>query len=555
MIPNVVKGGDMRGLLRYLAGPGRENEHTNPHVIGGDDFLLAWHGSEELNADAAGEISDYLEQPRQHWGTEIRSQVTAVDPETDERVVVGYRDQHVWHCSLSLPVDDRTVSDDEWRAIASDFMDEMGFTEASGKAPARWVAIHHGTSKRGNDHIHIAASMVREDGTRWDGRYGDYRRAQEACRSIERKYGLAAVAGREAGLGARGAKPAELAQAERAGMPHTAPVELAHRIRSAAVASQSEDEWIRRVRKAGVVLKPYYAKGTTDVVTGYKAALKPEDYNERLVFYGGGRLGKDLSLPRVREHFAEPTLESSAAAAAEWTAAAKGQAPALRGGPDDMALTPQAPVNAARWLADFNDQLKSIPLGDDVAWSDAARDVSGALSAWARFDTENRDELNAAAEQVARSAQVRRAGVPHRRPSSSTLGAAVVLLQTRTDGKGKVAGTLMARQVFGAVKALHDRQVAMKHLAEAEVLRTRALERLQRIPLTGYGDETSAPVAVAADLKAAGERATAQKVAEAQRGTRPEPGDPVKPPLPNQLGPQRSRQRTGRAGRDQGHGR
>jgi hypothetical protein len=73
--------------------------------------------------------------------------------------------------------------------------------------------------------------------------------------------------------------------------------------------------------------------------------------------------------------------------------------------------------------------------------------------------------------------------------------------------------------------------------------------------LTGYGDETSAPAAVAADLKAAGERAAAQKVAEAQRGTRPEPSDPAKPPLPNQLGPQRARPRTGRDGRDQGHGR
>ena len=41
---------------------------------------------------------------------------------------------------------------------------QMGFTEASGKAPIRWVAIHHGVSTNGNDHIHIAATMVREDG-------------------------------------------------------------------------------------------------------------------------------------------------------------------------------------------------------------------------------------------------------------------------------------------------------------------------------------------------------------------------------------------------------
>ena len=31
--------------------------------------------------------------------------------------------------------------------------------------------------------------MVREDGTKWAGRYGDYREAQAACRAIEAKYG------------------------------------------------------------------------------------------------------------------------------------------------------------------------------------------------------------------------------------------------------------------------------------------------------------------------------------------------------------------------------
>ena len=39
----------------------------------------------------------------------------------------------------------------------------MDFTDAGGKSPCRWVAIHHGQFQKGNDHLHIAASMVRED--------------------------------------------------------------------------------------------------------------------------------------------------------------------------------------------------------------------------------------------------------------------------------------------------------------------------------------------------------------------------------------------------------
>jgi len=276
MIPNVNKGGDMRGLLRYLQGPGKANEHENPHVIAGDPFLVAWHGSESLDRDGANEIAAYLDEPRKVFGTQVTAQVTAQDPESGEKVVLGYRDQHVWHCSLSLGAEEGVLGNETWDGVAHDFMDRMGFTEASGKSPCRWVAVHHGVSKNGNDHIHIAASMVREDGTRWDGRFRDFKKAQDVCRELEVKHGLARVEGRLLGTAERGEKPAERAQAARAGMDLTAPKDLAQRIRSAAVAATSEAEWVRRVRADGVVVKPFFARGTTEVVSGYRAALKPE---------------------------------------------------------------------------------------------------------------------------------------------------------------------------------------------------------------------------------------------------------------------------------------
>lgn len=42
----------------------------------------------------------------------------------------------------------------------------MGFSEASGKAARRWVAVCHCVSTNGNDHLHSAVSLVREDGTK-----------------------------------------------------------------------------------------------------------------------------------------------------------------------------------------------------------------------------------------------------------------------------------------------------------------------------------------------------------------------------------------------------
>ena len=37
MIPKVTKGGRVRGLLEYLWGPGKSDEHTNPRILAGYD--------------------------------------------------------------------------------------------------------------------------------------------------------------------------------------------------------------------------------------------------------------------------------------------------------------------------------------------------------------------------------------------------------------------------------------------------------------------------------------------------------------------------------------
>ena len=65
----------------------------------------------------------------------------------------------------------------------------MGFVDIDGAKSSRWIAVHHGASKNGNDHIHLVVSMVREDGSK-AGTHDDFHRAQVACRELEAEYGL-----------------------------------------------------------------------------------------------------------------------------------------------------------------------------------------------------------------------------------------------------------------------------------------------------------------------------------------------------------------------------
>ena len=71
---------------------------------------------------------------------------------------------HIWHVSLSLAAGERLITDEQWAEIAQMVMNTMGF-EGDGMASAAWVAIGHGVSAQGNQHIHVAGSIVRHDGS------------------------------------------------------------------------------------------------------------------------------------------------------------------------------------------------------------------------------------------------------------------------------------------------------------------------------------------------------------------------------------------------------
>lgn len=44
MMPNVTRGDRLGGLLTYLVGEGRANEHVEPHLVNGDSATFTMYG-------------------------------------------------------------------------------------------------------------------------------------------------------------------------------------------------------------------------------------------------------------------------------------------------------------------------------------------------------------------------------------------------------------------------------------------------------------------------------------------------------------------------------
>lgn len=444
MIPNIVTGGDTGGLMRYLVGPGRANEHENPHVIAGSrDIVRKWGDWETISVSQADELATRLDAYMHETGTFPTGKARRFNPATGAVEWNGEIEAtHVWHCSLSLSPEEAALGDEVWGRIAADFMSEMGFTGSDGKAPCRWVAIHHGSAKNGGDHIHIAANVVREDGTKWSSWY-DQRRAQKACNVLEHRYGLLVVESREHGRGSRCDSAAAQNAAKRAGASRTDRAVLEERLRAAATAAASEADFVRRARRLGVRLHPRFASGRTDIVVGYSAALRTED-GQQTRWWGGGRIARDLTLTQLRTRW-QDTPSSALEAVEAW----KGHYPK------------RAPYDGPLWedriraLEHFRTHLDRLSPTDHVGLANAAADIAGLLHAQAitARTSGGRDMLERAAVQVGRCAQLKT------RPTDKRL----------VDVGARVASDLAL--TIAATSSPHMAAVALAH-ATADLVQT-----------------------------------------------------------------------------------
>jgi relaxase/mobilization nuclease family protein len=447
MIPNIVTGGDTGGLMRYLVGPGRANEHENPHVIAGSrDIVRKWGDWETISVSQADELATRLDAYMHETGTFPTGKARRFNPATGAVEWNGEIEAtHVWHCSLSLSPEEAALGDEVWGRIASDFMSVMGFTGTDGKAPCRWVAIHHGSAKNGGDHIHIAANIVREDGTKWSPWY-DQRRAQKACNTLEHRYGLLVVESREHGRGSRCDSAAAQSAAKRAGASRTDRAILEERLRAAATASASEADFVRRARRLGVRLHPRFARGRTDIVVGYSAALRTEA-GQQTRWWGGGRIARDLTLTQLRTRW-QDTPTSALEAVEAW----KGH------------YQKRAPYNGPLWedriraLEHFRTHLDRLSPTDHVGLANASADIAGLLHAQAitARTSGGRDMLERAAVQVGRCAQLKARPADKRLVDVGARMASDLALSIAATSSPHMAAVALAHATADLVQAIAD---------------------------------------------------------------------------------------------------
>jgi hypothetical protein len=253
-----ARGSNTVGLMRYLFGPGSSLEHTDQRIIAADPALGVADGTR-------------LDHARD--GMRIYALGRDLD---SHRVLLGAEPAAgwVWHCAVSLPPEEAgRLSDAAWARLARTTIGRLGFDAGpdAGWAPCRWIAVHHGLSVGGNDHIHLMVNLVREDGT-LAATWNDRRTMSRLCAETEALHGLTRVEGRT-GRGIPGYSKAEH-QRLKAGLE-------AHRhrvariVRSCALVAADEADFVHLARHSGLEVRLRH--GADGMVSGYSVGLTDTD--------------------------------------------------------------------------------------------------------------------------------------------------------------------------------------------------------------------------------------------------------------------------------------
>ncbi|WP_073882889.1 hypothetical protein [Streptomyces sp. CB00316] len=280
-MPKKARGGTATAdLLAYLYGPGNHEEHTDPHLVGGwdPDLPCPARTPDRMTLSDLGLLLD--------------APVAALP---------GPRPaEHVWHAAVRNAPDDRVLSDTEWAEVAAEMVAAAGIAPHGDEHACRWVAVRHAP-----DHIHIVATLARQDG-RHPRLRGDIPRMHTAARAFEARWGLEAMSPLDR-TARRAPATGEKEKATRRGLAEPARETLQRTVREAAAHATGTTDFLTRLRDAGLRVREHHDQhGALD---GYAVALPGDraDGGSRPVWFSGRTLAYDLSLPRVRERF-EPGI-------------------------------------------------------------------------------------------------------------------------------------------------------------------------------------------------------------------------------------------------------
>jgi hypothetical protein len=475
------RGERVEPLIYYLYGPGRHEEHTDPHIVAG-----WWHPAElepPLRADGRRDfrrLFGLLNQPHAAMGRWAMS-------------------RPVWHCSVRAAPGDRLLSDDEWAQIAGDVMHRTGLCPYGQEDDAvRWIAVRHG-----DDHVHIVAMLARQDGRRLRLSNDRYR-VREACLAAEERYGLCRTA-----PGDRTAAPppsrAEAEKAARNGRGEPPRVTLRREVSRAAAAAASEEEFFAVLRDSGVLVRTRNSARNPGEVTGYAVALAGDTARSgNPVWFGGAKLAADLTLPKLRHRWpgaapAAPAPLTAAERAVAW---------------DQALRAVDAAATHVQRMADGNPDRAA-----DVAWAAAGTMHVAAALLGSRV-------LRRAADAYDRAARAPYARIPVPTPAGNSLRSAARLLSALALVSGDPVlrpAVLVARLAALAEAVARMRQAQQRAVQAASAL---SAARCRQAAVSASAAPGSRPAAgTAAGLAGAGFPAT------------PGPSAPAAPPPPRRSPP------------------
>lgn len=251
MIGKQLKGKGFRGLLNYL------EEKEEAELIGGN-----------MIGENARELAAEFRFSRQ----------------------LNYRvERPVYHASLSLQKGEN-LDNDTWNEIAKEYLIGMGFDYNQ-----YCVFRHH---DQDHDHIHIAVSRIKLDGTCvHDG--WDFPRSERLIRQLEEQYGLESPVAREPGK--RSPKTGERRLLERTGK-ESERVRLQNVLDEVLPENWKAPELIEHLRTNGIDASvSYYSTGNVRGIT-YK--LIDSD-----IRFSGTQLGANYTFPNGLAKYKKMTYE------------------------------------------------------------------------------------------------------------------------------------------------------------------------------------------------------------------------------------------------------
>jgi hypothetical protein len=264
-----------------------------------------------------------------------------------------------------------------------------------------------------------------------------------------------------------------------------APVEVPRRrleraVRAAATAASTEAQWLARLGELGVAVEARWARGG-DRVVGYRVALldtPSEQGRSKAVWFGGGKLAHDLTLPALRAGWSRAGDPATA-----WRRAPTPAPVPTEAGLDGtfaMTNTQRAPEQVSRDFAAATTTLRGAVMtarllgGDGAEVARAARDTGGLLAALAEHaPPADRRRLVQASAHLAQAGQVEHGQA--RSPLSPGFAQVAVTVLTAASGGTASTAVLLAQvarltRTVAALHAVQSRVAAARDTARAAEL-------------------------------------------------------------------------------------